>query len=341
MSFKCARAKARSLNDEGTILVMVALMLPFLIGAVGLAIDVGNIEVIRRQEQAAADAAAIAGARELFDENGSTAAATAAQDSATQNGFTNGVNNVTVTVNNPPKSGPNSGSSYAVEVIVSQVQSTFFMGVLGKPKTTVSARAVGALGASSTCIQITGPVGEGIDLDGGFILNAPTCGIYIDSTNTGPPGAIGDQSLTTHGGGAYCNPGSGYTSSSTYVVPGGDPLVVAAFVSTAAPYYNQGVCIGNASAGPNIAPNFGVEYMPDMLGYLPQPSTSAINACDQYNAAGVSGNGPMTITGTKTLSPGSYCGGIWIKSGANVTFSAGTYILNGGNTEGGSFRTSL
>jgi Flp pilus assembly protein TadG len=128
MNFKCALAKARSLNDEGTILVMVALMLPILIGAVGLAIDVGNIEAIRRQEQAAA--AAMAGAKELYNENGSTAAATAAQDSATQNGFTNGVNNVTVTVNNPSKSGPNTGSSYAVEVIVSKVQSTFFMGVL-------------------------------------------------------------------------------------------------------------------------------------------------------------------------------------------------------------------
>jgi hypothetical protein len=319
-----------------------ALCLPVLIGIMGLAIDVGIIEVGRRQAQGAADAAAYAGAQELFQSASVSTVKAAATDSLTQNGYTNGVNGVTITINVPPASGPNKGSTSAIEVLISKTQKTVFMSVVGLANTTFGARAVGILGPSSVCAETTGPVGEGIDIDGGFILNAPTCGIVVDSTNyaSGPDGSngVGDQSITTHGG--NCSGGGG-TAPGNYTNPTGTSQVVVSSFSTAAPYYSQGVCISNTSAGPIITPNFGVQQMPDQLGFATQPTNAQITACDQYNAAGVNGNPPMTISGTKTLNPGSYCGGIWLESGANVTLEPGTYILNGGNTEGASVRTSL
>lgn len=320
-------------QQEGGVLMFTALLLPVLLGILGLAIDVGNMQVTRRQEQAAADAAAYAGVRELFNQNSAGAATNAAQDSAAQNGFQDGVNNVTVTVNNPPKSGPNTGNNNAVEVIVSRQQPTFFMGIFGFAHMAVAARAVGSLGSSNVCIETTGPVGEGIDLDGGFILNAPTCSMMIDSTNV-DNSTVGEQSLTTHGG--NCQGGGG----NPYSTPNGTTLVVAASLATAAQYYDQGVCYGNSFGTTNQTPNFGTRPLPDLLGYLQQPSNSSATKCDQYDASANNGK-PLTISGPKNLQPGSYCGGIWLKPGADVTLQPGTYILNGGNKMGSNERVSL
>ena len=314
-------------NESGQILLLAALAVPILIGFVGLAIDVGNIQVTRRQAQAAADAAAMAGAQEILLESGGSAGSpcnpnagtpvainNAGQDSATQNGFRNGVGGVVVNVNCPPSLGPNSSSNNAVEVIVTKSQSTFFMGLLGAPTTNIGARAVGILGQSSVCIQVTGPVGEGIDIDGGFILNAPTCSILINSVNTKDNGN-GDQSITTHGG--DCKGGGG----DPYQPPtSGTSQVVSNWIGTAAAYYAQGVCT-------TPQPTFGVQPQPDLLGYLPQPSSSDYAKCGRWPGPGVD-----KITTSTTLNPGSYCGGIWITSGATVTLNPGTYYLYGGNT---------
>jgi hypothetical protein len=57
----------------------------------------------------------------------------------------------------------------------------------------------------------------------------------------------------------------------------------------------------------------------DPLASLPAPTFSGCNKTN-YSFGG----------GTTTLNPGVYCGGIKITGTSTVTFSAGTYILNGG-----------
>ena len=63
----------------------------------------------------------------------------------------------------------------------------------------------------------------------------------------------------------------------------------------------------------------GVASVSDPLLYLKAP---AVGGCGRNNY--------VVSSGTVTLSPGVYCGGLTIKGSANVTLSAGTYILNGG-----------
>jgi uncharacterized membrane protein len=75
-----------------------------LLGAMGLAFDVGYLEYTQRQMQTAADAAAQGGAQEIVRGN-STGVVAAADADATSNGFTSGTNSVTVTINNPPQTG--------------------------------------------------------------------------------------------------------------------------------------------------------------------------------------------------------------------------------------------
>jgi hypothetical protein len=82
-------------NERGQTLVMVAVVLVVLLGMSAMAVDVGGILWSRGAEQNAADAAALAGVRQL---PANTAAAQAvARTYATSNGFSDGVDGVTVT----------------------------------------------------------------------------------------------------------------------------------------------------------------------------------------------------------------------------------------------------
>jgi hypothetical protein len=82
---------------------------------------------------------------------------------------------------------------------------------------------------------------------------------------------------------------------------------------------NGGSQIGNnASVSPTPTTNAGPQT--DPLATMSLPSVT--NGCDYTNYSVSSG-------ATVTLSPGIYCGGINI-NGANVTFSSGLYVLNGG-----------
>ena len=57
----CARQQWLPSGDRGQILVLVAIFLPFLLGMVGLALDVGELIAHRTERQRTADAAALAG----------------------------------------------------------------------------------------------------------------------------------------------------------------------------------------------------------------------------------------------------------------------------------------
>ena len=128
-------------NEAGQALVFAAVGLAVLMGFAGLGIDMGMLRYQKRLQQTAADAGALAGANNLaFPASGGVTAG--AKNASAGNGFTDGTNNVTVTVNNPPASGPHTGNANYVEVLVTAVQPTYFMKVLGINSQTVTARAV-------------------------------------------------------------------------------------------------------------------------------------------------------------------------------------------------------
>ena len=83
-------------NECGVVAVAVAILLPILIGFAGLGVEVGLWFAIQRQNQSAADVAALSGALELLAGQGSSLTATQiyenicgfAKRDATRNGFT-------------------------------------------------------------------------------------------------------------------------------------------------------------------------------------------------------------------------------------------------------------
>jgi len=120
-------------KEGGYVAVMTALLLFTLMGLAAFAVDVGHWYQVGQQEQAAADAAAMAGVTYLPGDL--TSAQNTAQNYSKINGFQNGVNSVTVT---PALD----GRPTRLRVTVSQTVPNFFGSLLGVSNTTVSRTAV-------------------------------------------------------------------------------------------------------------------------------------------------------------------------------------------------------
>jgi hypothetical protein len=259
----------------------MALSMVILCGFTGLGIDMGYLRYMKRQMQAAADSAALAGAAEV----GYGDVTSAADADAANNGFTNGVNGAAITVYNPPTSGPNQGNTKYVEVLLSQQQPTFFMKLLGVNSKMVSTRSVAYSGISGACIYSLDPSETSAFVVNGNANLSTQCGI-LDNSND-PKAA-----LVTNGGGCL---------SAKYIG------VVGQFKT-------------NSSCPPSPTPVNGVAAFSDPLAYLAPPT---VGSCD-HTSTSLTG-------GTTTLYPGVYCSGLSISGGStDITFSPGTYIINGG-----------
>lgn len=167
-------------------LPLVALCLAVLMGFAGMAVDVGYWEYQQRQQQSAADGAALGGAQQLLYTTcpSKSVAQSAADGDATQNGYTNGSNGVTVTVNNPPSSGPYASDNCAVDVqITNKNVPTWFTHVLGFPNMPVTTEAVATLSntnGASPCIWFLNPSQQN-DLSNTHV-DAPDCSIVMNDS---------------------------------------------------------------------------------------------------------------------------------------------------------------
>ena len=270
-----------------------------LIGCTGLAVDMGYMEHEKTKMQTAADAAAIAGAS--VQAGGASVITAAADEDSSLNGFTSGSGGTTVTVNNPPLSGPNSGNSSYVEVIISQPQKTFFLTVLGYSQITVGARAVAQSQSAAGCVYaLDSSAAQAVNLSNGVSISS-SCGVITDSSSSVALSVIGGSKLTTTSVGVVGN----------YTV-------------------NNGGTIVKYSSGGTLTPSTGMLAVPDPLGSITAPTVSGCTFTGQqaYNSYVASQSPPYS--GKYTISAGTYCGGISASNGISITFNPGTYILAGG-----------
>jgi Flp pilus assembly protein TadG len=157
---------------HGQMIVLFGLCLIAIIAMAGLLIDGGMAWANRRQAQAAADTAALAGAKAIAGGN----VTTAAQIIGGANGFGAGTDcggnalpNAGVTVNRPPLTGPHTVANDPVhandyvEVITTRKMATTFASAVGQSCWMVSARAV----AQATPATPTGPAILALDTNCG------------------------------------------------------------------------------------------------------------------------------------------------------------------------------
>ncbi len=135
-------------------LVYIALLAPVLLLFCGLAVDVGQMEVLRLQMQSASDAAALGAAQEL--ERGIGNYVSYGQSEAATNGFANGSSNTTVTVSKQPTYGAYAGFYDAVQTTITQQVSLTFLRLLGSRASTVSAQSTSLV---APCAYVSGAAG--------------------------------------------------------------------------------------------------------------------------------------------------------------------------------------
>jgi hypothetical protein len=290
----------RFTRNSGQALVAATVGLVALIGATGLAVDMGYLRYQKRLQQSAADSAALAGAAEA---SYGQAGAAAFEDSSL-NGFTNGANNVTITVNQPPATGPYTADAGAVEVLITAIHPTFFMKIFGINNATLTARAVASAAGRNCVYALAG--GLGITNSGTF--NGPFCGI-LDDGDLNNSGSITAASVGVHGAvsGAATIP-----AAITGIIQAADPLAFLP-LPTGAP----GCTVANMAPNPVIF-NPGTYC----AGISVTTAQNAIFNPGIYEvtAGGINFNGTGTITGngvTFSLSPTG--GGVSINTAPGAT----------------------
>jgi len=282
---------ARFMRDRsGAYAVMFGLMAPVFIGTLALGSETGLWYATHEKMQDAADSAAISAAVGLI--GGNTNWTLQADATAASDGFVDGSSGTVVTVNNPPKSGPNTGTAGDVEVIIKQPQKLLFSGLFLKSPVVVQTRAVAGPPSGVVCILALNKslLLPGITAVASAAVMADQCNI---ADNSPSPLALTEAAFAS------------ITAQKVNVV-GGYVDVLGTMTTT------QGVHTGST---PTQDPFTGTAV----------PASFSSIPCNTYSFGGPTPYGQ--ITGPVSLSPGRYCGGINVKAGT-VTLTAGTYYMD-------------
>jgi len=216
-----SRLSRRRQSERGVIVPLLAVILPALIGALGLAVDTGAMYELDRRLQTAADAAAIAASQEVRLSN-SDYAKTAALSDAALNGFDHTQDDIDIDVNRPPVAGPRAGDHGYVEVLVSQPSPLFFMGMFVASEYTVTARAVSGLEPGDACVMaLNYSETRAVNAVGNIDVNLVGCAMYVNSDHSQAARTTGGASVNADsinivgdysGGGFSPSPSTGAVS---------------------------------------------------------------------------------------------------------------------------------
>jgi hypothetical protein len=318
---RIAAINLRSEDGQAVLLVVVAMSL-LLFGALGLAIDGGQMYAQRQMAQTAADAAAQAGILSIFTATYATSAHPFGSGAslvgpavctttdlrtpcvyARDNGF-GGTAADTVTLSFPATVSGVTLSSVTAPAFAVTVQRTLQTSLIrfipGAPSTSIiKAKATaGLVGAvSGDCVYVLDPSAQDAFLaNNGATVTVSGCAIAVDSTAS--------HGASIYGGATVTAPALNVVSGDVCSGCVGNPTLVTG-AATLDPF---------ASSPAAATPPYSCATHPSM-----------------YNAVN-----------NAIIQPGTYCGGITVSNGVSgVTFAAGTYIIDGGGlTVGGGITTS-
>jgi len=167
-------------REKGAVLVLIAILIPLLLIALGLVVDNGQAFDTKRRLQKAADAAAIAAAQEMRRGNKDGAEAAAIKNAAL-NGAA--APDAQVTVTSPPKTGPRAGDPWFMEVTVRRASPLYFMRAIYEKDLMVEARAVAGITNGKNCIiALNKTASPGLLVSGTADVDAGECGVQVNSS---------------------------------------------------------------------------------------------------------------------------------------------------------------
>jgi Flp pilus assembly protein TadG len=170
-------------SERGNTMMIVAAVMPMLVGAGAIGIDVAQWTLAKRHLQRMADTAAIAGANGVM-QKGDQASLSAAQAAANQSlAHNNQIDGTTVLVENAPSAGSYAGDPAAVRVIVTATAKLSFAQFFLSRPTTASAEATAkGLPDPRYCLLALDdlPNSAGFDLSGASGITTD-CGLMTNS----------------------------------------------------------------------------------------------------------------------------------------------------------------
>ncbi|HZP99683.1 MAG TPA: pilus assembly protein TadG-related protein [Reyranella sp.] len=306
--FAALHAMARRLGrDEVGSIATFLIVVPVAIGTAALGIETGQLYRVKRQMQSAADAAAIAGSIDRINGLTSTTITTDAKYASQRNGFTDATNGVSVTVNSPPTSGSYTGSTTAVEVIITKPAS-FSLGAvlnswLGKTNASFTMRARSVAAQKSFTQGST--TGQGCIV---ALTTAAEAGVRFSNFNT----LTSDCAIMSNGSAT----GTG-TSASVDIYSFNNATV--SQVWTRGSYSTDNA--SHITPTPSNALTNQSSTIADPTASFANPSVGACTYTN-YNQSSLS---------SLTINPGTYCGGLNVSSISNVYFTPGIYYVADGD----------
>ena len=299
----------RFIGDEsGAIAIMFALMLPVIMGFVGLGIDAGMWFKERRNMQTATDAAAVSAAIELTFGATEQEMIDIAKTEATRHGYVDGVDTLGL---NPDF--VHNGIAGHVEVTIVHPLNTFLSQIISNivPQSTTRAVATTS-GNADACMLSLGGTGSGISLNAASAtVTMSGCGAFANSSDLTNSvkinnGTMEVDCLWAHGG---VNATTGLASSPN---PGEDLLV-----------------------GDDCQIMEGVATMDDPFSDLVVPAYSSCNVgtSGQHSTNQLSGTLSNAGGSGNLTAPTIICGGIKINSGDTLNVDPGVYIIDGGDLD--------
>jgi hypothetical protein len=333
LSSTTSRSRTKRSGERGQVLVLFAGGLVALLLVAALAFDVGSMLVQRRDEQNAADAAALAGARYVLTDT--VAAEAAARNIAQLNGYDDADPNEVVLVHIPAIHGRYVGFPGFIEVEVGSTRPSIFGGVIGRATWPTGAMAVATNDQNLTfpfsMLALNPTACKAIAVSGGGVVEAHET---IQSNSNGSACA-GDPVGFSRTGGSTINvvapdatcrvvgelqdQGSGSmtctVSENSFALP--DPLrnlPHPAKPALAAPM----VYAGSASPAP-------IPYA-NCPGGTPAPNEASPQMC-KIPPTGGDSNEPWI------LYPGLYPGGLKVDKERTVYLMPGIYWIGGGGID--------
>jgi Flp pilus assembly protein TadG len=292
-------------SERGSTAVLTALLLPVLLGFIGLAADAVMWEISKRNMQGAADQAAIA-AVVAYQAGAGADPATNARAVAKQFGFNHGSDNTTVTVSlvTPPALG------YLVDysVTITKKQRQYFTSLFVSAPT-ASATAEAATSSNGPCILVLSSAANGAFTNsGGSQVTLTSCDLDVNSV-----------------------------SATSTVVSGGGSKVSAQNINLVGGSSVSGGATLTASV--QLSKNTG-QALSDPYQYRTAPTVgSCATNGTSYNLNYNGGTGQPT-----SLNPGTYCGSITIGGTKPFTLNPGVYVITDTNGYGfgsaGAFKVS-
>lgn len=305
-------------SQSGQAMIWGTMSLTVLFGALGFAVDLGYSFSVKQRLQVAADAAAGAAAKYASDHldscgTGGTiscpATLTCARIQTPTNslqagcdyGLTGAPSGMTLTLTENTGGLTGNTAQVWIQATASMTSRIFFVSN-STTSATIKAQATGGVTAFSGagCIYVLdGTAPQALYASGSTTVTSSGCGIYVASSASN---------------------GADVEGSSTVNATGTAKVVV-----------HCGTCY---TTGGGSTIYYGSHHAPDVAATtdpLASWFTSTNSTWSSWSASGCNANPNLTSgSGTATLNPGVYCGGITVAGNNTVKLNPGTYILDGG-----------